>query len=143
LTIRVRCFDNVYVLLNNLPAMEYVNIVIPNRRRWQELQQQQNDVQFDYDKNIPSKLSKLKGFVLYAFLHDYDYLELLLSQCCSDLEYLSLNLCIDQFIDGGRLEKKLLSKLTKLKVFHFCFRIPVVDNTLNIDEYIQTYKSSY
>ncbi|CAF4617019.1 unnamed protein product, partial [Didymodactylos carnosus] len=41
LTIRVRCFDNVYVLLNNLPAMEYVNIVIPNRRRWQELQQQQ------------------------------------------------------------------------------------------------------
>ncbi|CAF1666277.1 unnamed protein product, partial [Didymodactylos carnosus] len=32
--------------------------------------------------------------------------------------YLSLNLQIDQFIDGERLAKKLLSKLTKLKVFH-------------------------
>ncbi|CAF0898820.1 unnamed protein product [Didymodactylos carnosus] len=53
------------------------------------------------------------------------------------------HLYIAQFIHGERLEKKLLSKLTKLKVFRFCFRIPVVDNTLNIDDYIQTYKSSY
>ncbi|CAF0953245.1 unnamed protein product [Didymodactylos carnosus] len=141
----VRCFDNVYVLLNNLPSIESVNIDIPNinRRRGQE-PQQQNDVQFDYDKNIPSTLSKLKHFVFYAmFTANYDYLELLLSQCCFNLEYLSLNLYIDQFVDGERLEKKLLSKLTKLKVFHFCLRIPVVGNTLNIDDYIQTYKSSY
>ncbi|CAF1228920.1 unnamed protein product, partial [Didymodactylos carnosus] len=28
-------------------------------------------------------------------------------------------------------------------VFHMCFRIRVVDKSLNIDDYIQTYKSSY
>ncbi|CAF0931190.1 unnamed protein product [Didymodactylos carnosus] len=138
-----------YVLLNNLPSIEYVNIEIPyiSRRRQhpqQQQQQQQDDVHFDYDKNIPSELLKLKHFVFYAiFSANYDYLELLLSHCCSNLEYLSLNLQIDQFIDGERLEKKLLSKLTKLKVFHMCFRIRVVDKLSNIDDYIQTYKSSY
>ncbi|CAF0913945.1 unnamed protein product, partial [Didymodactylos carnosus] len=74
---------------------------------------------------------------------NYDYLELLLSHCCPNLERLALNLYSHEFIDGERLEKKLLLKLTKLKVFHFCFRIPVLDNTLNIDDYIQTYKSSF
>ncbi|CAF1099884.1 unnamed protein product [Didymodactylos carnosus] len=58
-------------------------------------------------------------------------------------ECLSLNLYCNEFIDGERLEKKLLSKLTKLKVFHFYFCISILDNTFNIDNYIQTYKSSY
>ncbi|CAF1627092.1 unnamed protein product, partial [Didymodactylos carnosus] len=57
---------------------------------------------------------------------NYDYLELLLSHCCPNLERLALNLYSHEFIDGERLEKKLLLKLTKLKVFHFCFRIPVL-----------------
>ncbi|CAF1135812.1 unnamed protein product, partial [Didymodactylos carnosus] len=110
LTIKLHCFNNVYVLLNNLPSIEYVNIEIPyiSRRPQhpQQQQQQQNDVHFDYDKNIPSELLKLKHFVFDAiFSANYDYLELLLSHCCSNLEYLSLNLQIDQFIDGERLEK--------------------------------------
>ncbi|CAF4248382.1 unnamed protein product, partial [Didymodactylos carnosus] len=138
LIIKLHSFDSVYVLLNNLPSIESVNIHIPQ-------QQQQNDIEFHYyDKNIPLTLPKLKELVFYGtFSVNYDYLELLLSHWCSNLEYLALNLYIDQFIDGERLEKKLLSKLTKLIVFHFCFRIRVVDNTLNIDDYIQTYKSSY
>ncbi|CAF1181930.1 unnamed protein product [Didymodactylos carnosus] len=115
---------------------------MPEIRR--QHQQQQNDVEFNYDKNIPSTLSKLKHLVFSAvFSANYDYLELLLSHCCSNLERLSLNFCGLEFIDDERLEKKLLLKLTKLKVFHFCFRISVLHNTLNIDNYIQTYKSSY
>ncbi|CAF1075911.1 unnamed protein product, partial [Didymodactylos carnosus] len=145
LTIKVHCFHNAYVLLNNLPSIESTNIAIPYiKGRHLQSQQQHHEVQFNYEKNIPSTLSKLKRFVFYSiFTAKYDYLELLLSHCCSNLEYLSLNLYIDQFIGGERLEKKLLTTLTKLKVFHFCFRIPVVDNTLNIDDYIQRYKSSY
>ncbi|CAF4500316.1 unnamed protein product, partial [Didymodactylos carnosus] len=143
LTIQLHSLDNVYVLLNNLPSIEYIHIDIPQiRPRWQ--QQQQNDVQFNYDKNIPSILSKLKHFVFFSiFTAKYDYLELLLSHCCPNLECLSLNLYCNEFIDGERLEKKLLSKLTKLKVFHFYFCISILDNTFNIDNYIQTYKSSY
>ncbi|CAF0911442.1 unnamed protein product [Didymodactylos carnosus] len=145
LRIRLCSFDNVYVLLNNLPSIESVNIDIPHVKCNRKPQQQeQNDIEFNYAKNLPSTLSKLKHFEFYAiFTANYDYLELLLSHCCSHLEYLSLNLYIDQFIDGGRLEKKLLSRLTKLKIFHFCIHTPVVDNTLNIDDYIETYKSSY
>ncbi|CAF4536189.1 unnamed protein product, partial [Didymodactylos carnosus] len=143
LTIKVHCLDDVYVLLYNLPSIESVNISIPYiapRRRRPE----QQNVQLNNEEYISSTLSKLKHFVLYAiFTANYDYLELILSHCCPNLEYLSLNLYIDQFIDGERLEKKLLSKLAKLKVFHFCFRIPAFDNTLNMDDYIQTYKSSY
>ncbi|CAF0985944.1 unnamed protein product, partial [Didymodactylos carnosus] len=145
LTIKLHSLHDVYLLLNNLPSIEYVNIHIPRIiGREEHQQQEQNDVQFNYDKNIPWTLSKLKHFVFSSiYTANYDYLELLLSHCCCNLERLSLDLYSNEFIDGERLEKKLLSKLTKLKVFHFCFRIPILDNTLNIDDYIQTYKSSY
>ncbi|CAF1337064.1 unnamed protein product, partial [Didymodactylos carnosus] len=146
LTIKVHCCDNVYVLLNNLPSIESVTIDIPYiREQEQQPEQEQNGVQFNNNnKSVPSTLSKLRYFVFSSMsVVNYDYLELLLSHCCFNLEHLSLVLCIDQFIDGERFEKKLLSKLTKLEVFHFCFLIPVVDNKLNIDDYIQTFKSSY
>ncbi|CAF4413159.1 unnamed protein product, partial [Didymodactylos carnosus] len=125
LTVQLHSLDKVYVLLNNLPSIEYVNIHMPPIRGQHHHQQQQNDVEFNYDKNIPSTLSKLKHFVFSSeFSANYDYLELLLSHCCPNLERLSVDLYSHEFIDGERLEKKLLLKLTKLKVFHFCFRIP-------------------
>ncbi|CAF1457904.1 unnamed protein product [Didymodactylos carnosus] len=146
LTIKVLYFHHIYILLNKLPSIESVNIAMPcvASHRQQQLLLLEKYIEFNYNQNIPSTLSKLKHFVFYAvFNANYDYLELLLSHCCPNVEYLSLKVYINQFIDGERLEKMLLSKLTKLKVFHFCFRIPVVDSTLNIDDYIQTYKSSY
>ncbi|CAF0934138.1 unnamed protein product [Didymodactylos carnosus] len=130
LKIILRSQYDLNVLLMNLSLIEYLDVELLRVIR-------HGNHQENY-ANILS-LPKLKEFIFVSiFSIDYNSLESLLSRC-SNLECLSLHLDSRQFIDGYSLEAKLLSKLTKS---HFCFRIPNV-TMMNIDEYIETYKSSY
>ncbi|CAF1108817.1 unnamed protein product [Didymodactylos carnosus] len=132
LRIDLRSLYDLFILLNNLPSIEYVNVGI------------RNVIERHNDKNFKkfSSLSRLKEFIFFTIqIVNYRSLELLLSQC-SALEHLSLDLDSTQFIDGYRLETKLLAKLSKLKRFHFCLRI-LNPYLMNIDNYVETFKSSY
>ncbi|CAF1115448.1 unnamed protein product, partial [Didymodactylos carnosus] len=84
-------------------------------------------------------------------------LRLLITQFSLTLEYLSLNIgCNEdiQIINGHCLYEELLSKLLKLKSFHFCFIYwhytgysydikTLLPSIIDLDDIVKTYQTSY
>ncbi|CAF1461383.1 unnamed protein product, partial [Didymodactylos carnosus] len=127
LTIDVLYQDDMFILLNQLPSIEYLKIFIRDGTA--------ADDYYDYENTYPI-LQHLKEFILSS-KHTicYDQIEPLLLHCPS-LNNLSLNLNLDQYISAKKLEK--LIKISKLD-FHL--RMPEMRKK-TIDTYVNKFKTS-
>ncbi|CAF1175302.1 unnamed protein product [Didymodactylos carnosus] len=126
LTIDVLYQDDMFILLSQLPSVEYLKIFIRDGTA--------ADDYYDYENTYPILLH-LKEFILSS-KHTicYDQIEPLLLHCPS-LNNLSLNLNLDQYVSAKKLEK-----LIKIPKLDFHLRMPEM-SAKKIDKYVNTFKT--
>ncbi|CAF1450350.1 unnamed protein product [Adineta ricciae] len=108
LTLSVEYQHHLFILLEYLPQLEYLNIGIREGKAGR----------YDYDYSKTKYLSlKLQRLIMSANDIDFHDLNLLIQQCRTTLNVLKLHLKIDYIIDGQMLEAWKGS----LKEFYFYF----------------------
>jgi len=122
LTIKLHYLHDLFILIENLSKLEYLNVEV--------CEVVKND-KYDYDsiQNKSTTLSSvLKQLIINSTDFTYPRLLLFLKQFQQSIEFLTLNMSIDDKIDGEILESTIVTKMPKLKQFNFLFELDVQEN---------------
>jgi hypothetical protein len=122
LTIKLHYSHDLFILIENLSKLEYLNVEV--------CEVVKND-KYDYDtiQNKGTTLSSvLKQLIINSMDFTYPRLLLFLKQFQQSIEFLTLNMSIDEKIDGEILESTIVTKIPKLKQFKFLFEVNVNEN---------------
>ncbi|CAF1145255.1 unnamed protein product [Rotaria sordida] len=130
LTLSVEYQHHLFILLEYLPQLEYLNIGIREGKA--------GKYDYNYSKTKTLQL-KLRQLIISANDIDFYDLNLLLRQCQSTLEILKLRLKIDYIIDGRMLE----SWKRSLKQFYFYFFCHSLDgSSIDADDLLSSFQTS-
>ncbi|CAF4460665.1 unnamed protein product, partial [Adineta steineri] len=110
-----------------LPKLEYLNVEV--------CELDKND-KYDY-RNIQNKKNKLSSSLKYLIINSLDFsynrLLLFIEPFTKSLQYLTLNMSIDEQINGKILESTIHSQIPNLKEFKFIFQISSYKQNIDIN----------
>ncbi|CAF3979422.1 unnamed protein product [Adineta steineri] len=140
LTIKLHYIHDLFILIEYLPKLEYLNVEV--------CELDKND-KYDY-KNIQNKKNKLSSSLKYLIIDSLDFsynrLLLFIGPFQKSLQYLTLNMSIDEQINGKILESTIHSQIPNLKEFKFIFQISIYKQNIDInnglDKLISTFHST-
>jgi len=126
LTIKLHHPHDLFLLIENLSQLEYLNV---------EICEIDKNIKYNYT-SIRNKTTRLSPFLKELIIDSLDFtcnhLLLFLEQFQQSIELLTLNMSIDDQINGEILISTILSKISKLKQFQFIFRMTIHEN-ININ----------
>ncbi|CAF1250370.1 unnamed protein product [Adineta steineri] len=137
LTIKLHYIHDLFILIEYLPKLEYLNV---------EVCELDKNNKYDY-KNKKNKLSSsLKYLIIDSLDFSYNRLLLFIEPFQKSLQYLTLNMSIDEQINGKILESTIHSQISNLKEFKFIFQISIYKQNIDInnglDKLISTFHST-
>ncbi|CAF4727244.1 unnamed protein product [Rotaria sp. Silwood1] len=148
LTIRVNIIQDLFQLGQQLPMIEslFVNVNGQSTELHSSLQELNSFIICSpYLKRLALYSREIilhKYYYLRLYQVEFEYFEKFIHGCSSSLEYLTLDLILQNqsetsFVDGNRLEKGIIAYLPHLKQFEFC-----IEFELNI-RLIEKYQNSF